>query len=109
MPTEPGVIEGPTKQGINNVISRQQLSFPNDSPTNITQGDPRVTLVPMVDFTGVNGKSQVPVKGFAEIWLVRLGPHSSIDTTLVQYVSGSQPALSDDAPFFGAFTVVLVQ
>lgn len=58
--TEPGNMVGPTRQGVNFVISQQQTYFPNDSPTSLTQGDPRIMIIPMVDYVGVRAGRWCP-------------------------------------------------
>jgi hypothetical protein len=42
-----------------------------DTAQDPNPADPRVVEVPMVDYTGVHGKSTLaPITGFAEVWLV---------------------------------------
>lgn len=108
LPTETGVIQGPTRQAVDFVINQQQTNFPGDNIDNLTQGDPRIMLVPLVDFSGINGKSEVPVKGFAEIWLVGMESQFSLNTVFVKFASGSDPAPAG-TPSFGALTVTLVE
>lgn len=75
---------------------------------NHTATDPRVLIVPMVDFSGINGNSQVPVKGFAALWLVSINSKNDIATYFInQVVPGSTP--DTNAMNFGAYKAVLVQ
>jgi hypothetical protein len=60
---------GPTDQGFATRISVGQTTFPNSSPTSPTFGDPRIIELPMVDFSAMNGNSQVPVIGFGLFFL----------------------------------------
>jgi hypothetical protein len=70
--------------------------------------DPRVLIVPMVDFSNINGKSEVPVIGFAALWLVSVDNQNDITTYFINEVApGSTP--DPNAPTYGAYKAVLVQ
>jgi hypothetical protein len=78
-------------------------TFASHTPT-----DPRVLIVPMVDFGSINGQSQVPVKGFAALWLVSVDNKKDIESYFInQVVPGSTP--DGNASNFGAYQVVLIQ
>lgn len=69
--------------------------------------DPRVVEVPMVDFTGMNGKnSRAPIAGFAEVWLVGGGSKSGLRIIFIQAVSpGNVPG--GTCPDFGSYLPIL--
>jgi hypothetical protein len=68
--TQPGNVVGPTNQGFQYRISMGQNQFSTGTFQNHELNDPRVMLIPVVDFSNINGSSQVPVKGFAIMWIV---------------------------------------
>ncbi|MGH7864008.1 MAG: hypothetical protein ACREQB_03390, partial [Candidatus Binataceae bacterium] len=68
--TETGQLVGPTGQGINDRIAAGNSSNPGATSTDHPLTDPRIIQVPIVDFTAINGKSQVPVLGFAVLWVM---------------------------------------
>jgi hypothetical protein len=106
--TETGVTTGPIRSAFNYLISEAQSedaggTFANHSPT-----DPRILIVPMVDFSSINGNSQVPVKGFAALWLVSVDSKNDIATYFIdQVASGSTPDVN--AQNYGAYKAALVQ
>jgi hypothetical protein len=106
--TETGVINGPTQQGINYRIDEGLNVDPTGSYADHTLTDPRAVVVPMVDFSSINGQSQVPVEGFAELWLASVDGSANITTYFIgQVAANSQPSAT--ASNFGAYTSVLTQ
>jgi hypothetical protein len=64
----------------------------------------------MVDFSSINGNSQVPVKGFAALWLVAVNGQDTIQTYFINQVApGSTPDTTGASTNFGAFEAVLIQ
>lgn len=106
--TETGVINGPTQQGINYRIDEGLNVDPTGGYADHTLTDPRAVVVPMVNFSSINGQSQVPVEGFAELWLVSVDGSANITTYFIgQVAANSQPSAT--ASNFGAYTSVLTQ
>jgi hypothetical protein len=105
--TEPGNIVGPTKTGIDARLSAGLTQAPSGTFADHALDDPRVLLVPMVDFSGINGSSQVPVKGFAELWVIGV-TGSTIDTYFIEQTAPNTQAVRG-IESFGAFTPVLVK
>ena len=68
--TEPGNVVGPTRSGFQYRLSMGQNQFSTGTFQNHDLNDPRVMLIPIVDFSNINGNSQVPMKGFAMMWIV---------------------------------------
>jgi Flp pilus assembly protein TadG len=106
--TKTGVMDGPVKRGIDARISAGMSADPGGTFSSHTLDDARVMLVPMVDFAGIAGSSQVPVKGFAEVWLVGIsGGGSTLGINVVfidQVVPKARPG---NGQSFGAWMVVL--
>jgi Flp pilus assembly protein TadG len=82
--TEPGNVAGPTNQGFQYRISMGQNQFSTGTFQNHELNDPRVMLIPMVDFSNVNGSSQVPMKGFAMMWIVSVDGQGTITCYFIQ-------------------------
>jgi Flp pilus assembly protein TadG len=106
--TETGVMTGPVQSGVSARISAGLSSDPGGTSSSHTLTDARVMLVPMVDFGGVAGMSSVPVKGFAEVWLLgTTGSGSNMTVNVIfidQVIPEAQPG---NGQSFGAWMVVL--
>lgn len=106
---EPGNMQGPTQTGVNYRISEGESLDPSGTFADHQLNDPRVILVPMVDFSGVNGRSStVPVKGFAELWIDSIGGSGTISAYFIdQTAAGTQAQAGVDS--FGTYKPVLTQ
>jgi Flp pilus assembly protein TadG len=105
--TEPGDVSGPTTQGFQYRISMGQNQFSTGTFQNHELNDPRVMLIPMVDFSNVNGSSQVPLKGFAMMWIVGVDGQGTISCYFIQQsVPGALPDPTGSAST-GATTPIL--
>ncbi len=67
--TEPGKKVGPVDQGFNDRISQAQSEFPNGTFDAHSPNDPRVIILPMVNWNSPNGRSQVEIMAFAALWV----------------------------------------
>ena len=106
--TDTGLATGPIRSAFNFVINEGQSVDPGGTFASHTPTDPRVLIVPMVDFSGINGSSQVPVKGFAALWLVSVNSQNDIHTYFINQVApGSTP--NNMVQNFGAYKAVLIQ
>jgi hypothetical protein len=106
--TQTGLAAGPIRSAFNYLINEGLSVDAGGTFSNHTATDPRVLIVPMVDFGGINGNSQVPVKGFAALWLVSVNSNNDIATYFIQQVApGSTP--DSTANNYGAYKAVLVQ
>jgi hypothetical protein len=65
-------------------------------------------LIPLVDWSGVNGNSQVPLKGFAMIWIVSENQQGNITCYFIQQ-SIPQGVPDPSATNSGATTPVLLK
>ncbi len=106
--TQTGQMAGPTSSAFNFLINEGLSVDPSGTFASHTLSDPRVLIVPMVDFSSINGSSQVPVKGFAALWLVSADSQNNINTYFInQVASGSKPVVGDNN--YGAYQAVLIQ
>ncbi len=106
--TEPGVQAGPVRDAFQYLLDQGNSVDPGGTFANHTRNDPRVLIVPMVDFSNVNGSSQVPVKGFAALWLVSVDSKNDIETYFISEVaprSTPNPSVQN----FGAYKAVLIE
>jgi len=67
--TEPGKKVGPVDQGFQDRIDAAQSTDPSGTYASHSVNDPRVLVVPVVDWEHPNGRSSVEVKAFATVWL----------------------------------------
>jgi hypothetical protein len=105
--TETGQMVGPTNAAFNARLTAGANGFPDGTFANHLIGDPRVVTVPMVNYANINGSSQVPVLGFAELWLVGMDSHETITTYFIKQVASGTP--SSTAPNYGAWQVTLIK
>jgi Flp pilus assembly protein TadG len=106
IPTETGQKTGPMQAAFNARLAAGADSDPSGTFVNHTITDPRVVTVPMINYASVGGTSQVPVLGFAELWLVGIDSHETISTYFIKQVTGGTP--SSSAPIYGAWAAVLI-
>jgi len=105
--SEPGAKSGPTGVGINARVSAGQSADPGGTWSDHTLTDPRVGIVPVVDWTGCGGRCSVPVKGFAAVWIVS-ATGSDISVVFIGAVAaGAVP--SQAGANFGTYRAVLTQ
>jgi Putative Flp pilus-assembly TadE/G-like len=105
--TETGNVVGPTNQGFQYRISMGQNQFSTGTFQNHDLNDPRVMLIPIVDFSNINGSSQVPMKGFAMMWIVSIDGQGTITCYFIQQsVPNAQPDPTGTAST-GATTPIL--
>jgi Flp pilus assembly protein TadG len=108
--TETGNVVGPTSQAFTYRFSAGQTNFPSGTFQTHDLNDPRVMLVPMVDWSDINGNSQVPLKGFAMMWAVSEDQQGNITCYFVQQsIPQGIPDMSQGATSSGATTPVLLQ
>jgi hypothetical protein len=106
--TQTGLAAGPIRSAFNYLINEGLSVDAGGTFSTHTPTDPRVLIVPMVDFGGINGNSQVPVKGFAALWLVSVNSNNDIAAYFIQQVAPGSTRDST-ANNYGAYKAVLVQ
>lgn len=105
--TEPGNVVGPTNSAFQYRISMGQNQFSTGTFQNHDLNDPRVMLIPVVDFSNINGNSQVPMMGFAMMWIVSVDGQGTITCYFIQQsVPNAQPDPTGSATT-GATTPIL--
>lgn len=107
---ETGNVVGPTSQGFTTRINLGQTTFPGANPAAPSQYDPRVVVIPMIDFTGAKGKStQVTIANFALMFVDSVnGNSANIDAVYLGTVPSTD--LTGATPNdFGMLTPVLLR
>lgn len=105
--TEPGNVVGPTNSAFQYRISMGQNQFSTGTFQNHDLNDPRVMLIPVMDFSNINGNSQVPMMGFAMMWIVSVDGQGTITCYFIQQsVPNAQPDPTGSATT-GATTPIL--
>ena len=108
--TNPGNNVGPTRTGVSYRINEGLNSYPGGTFNNHALGDPRVMLIPLVNWSNVNGESQVPLKGFAMMWIVSLDGNGAITCYFIQQsVPNAIPDSNPADTTSGATTPVLLK
>lgn len=107
--TEPGNVVGPTRTGFDYRINAGLNSDPSGTFDNHALSDKRVMIIPLVDFSNINGSSEVPLKGFAMMWIVSCDGAGNVTCYFIQEsVPGAIPDPSS-ASTSGATTPVLLK
>ena len=108
VPTETGNIVGPTGQAIDSRISRGSAMNPTATYSNPPDYDPRLVVVPLIQFNDSNGKKPVAVVGYAQMWVGGVsGNNNTIDLYFEGFVAQPTATASNDA--FGLNTPILLQ
>ncbi len=103
--TEPGNKAGPTYLGLTDRFeAASQPPYADDTYESITRGNPRVVIVPLVDWDlAFGGRTTVPVLGFGCFWLERTwesDQNCNVEGRFIQYVDPSK-AVRDPAALPG--------
>src|SRR5579875_182148 len=107
---ETGNLVGPTTQGFTTRIDLGQTIYPGANPSSPSQYDPRLVIVPMVNYSGAQGKSQqVTIVNFALMFVDSVnGSSANIDAVYLGTVPSTD--LTGSAPSdFGLLTPILLQ
>lgn len=105
--SEPGKKTGPTSSGIDARVSAGISADPGGTWSDHTLTDARVGIVPVVDWTGCNGRCQVPVKGFAAVWITGANGSDISAVFIGALAVGAVP--SQVGANFGIYQAVLTQ
>jgi hypothetical protein len=104
---------GPVKHGLDDRLKRCATLSPDPcsggNPSNIPAGDPCLVVVPAVDFTSTSGRTNMPIEGFAQIYLEQSSTTAQINGCFISSVAGNT-ITSSGAPGLGAIAApVLIQ
>lgn len=95
--TETGQLVGPTRTGIDDRVTlgtAMDGSYTSGVPSPPPAYDPRLVIAPLINYNYANGKSPVPVIGFAQIWIngwIQGGQSGkSISATFIQFLPNLQ-------------------
>lgn len=88
--SEPGATTGPIGQGVATRVAAGVASDPSGTWSSHALSDERVTVVPVVDWSGCNGNCSVPVTGFAEVWILGFSG-ADINAVFIRQVEAGTP------------------
>ncbi len=97
--TEPGKKVGPVDQGFQDRLTLAQSVDPDGTYASHTLTDPRVLILPIVDWSHPNGRTTVPVTAFASVWLDSYS-NGQVTVNLISQVAANSFG-SPNAPSFG--------
>lgn len=98
--TEPGKKVGPVDQGFQDRLDTASSVDPNGTFSSHTLNDPRVMILPVVDWQDPNGRSSVQVKAFASVWLDSYSSGRVTVHFISQVIANSFG--DPNAPYFGS-------
>jgi len=98
--TEPGKKVGPVDQGFQDRLTLAQSVDPNGTYASHALTNPRVMVLPIVDWTHPNGRTTVPVTAFASVWLDSYSGGVVTVHFISQVVANSFG--NPSAPYFGS-------
>ncbi|HLI79649.1 MAG TPA: pilus assembly protein TadG-related protein [Candidatus Binataceae bacterium] len=98
--TEPGKKVGPVDQGFQDRLDTAATVDPTGSYSCHALNDPRVMILPVVDWEHQNGRSSVQVKAFASVWLDNYSSGQVTVNFISQVVANSFG--DPNAPYFGS-------
>jgi Flp pilus assembly protein TadG len=98
--TEPGQKVGPVDQGFQDRLNLAATADSGGTFSSHTVSDPRVLIVPVVNWQGQNGRSQVQVTAFATLWLDSYNKGQVTVHMISQVIANSFG--NPNAPSFGA-------
>lgn len=104
--TQPGNISGPTRKAISDLISTCN-HFPTCTTDNFQVDCQRVINVPIINFTNLNGKSEIEVVGFASFFLLDIinnGGHTEIQGQFIKKIVHGE---TSDGEGYGAYSISL--
>ena len=93
--TEPGAKVGPIGQGVSDRVAAGMPRTPAGTWSSHTLSDARVTVVPVVNWSGCNGNCSVPVIGFAEVWISGTSG-ADITAVFIRQVAAGTPGIWRD-------------
>jgi len=98
--TEPGKKVGPVDQGFQDRLDQALSADPSGTYASHSVNDPRVLVVPVVDWAHPNGRSSVVVTAFASVWLDSYSGGQVTVHLISQVIANSFG--DPNAPYFGS-------
>ncbi len=97
MNTEGGRKVGPVQQGLQERIDSANANFPGELDAATASPDnPRFITVPVVDFSGVKGKSKVEVYGFVVMFVTSAKGSGDINVVFMNVVTPGEPGTTNE-------------
>ena len=100
--TEPGKKVGPVDQGFQDRLNSAASVDPSGTFSSHTANDPRILVLPVVDWEHQNGRSSVEVMAFASVWLDSYSSGQVSVHFINQVIANSYGNANSTAPFFGS-------
>lgn len=104
--SEPGATSGPTNFGVNQRLNAGMSVDPSGTWSDHTLTDPRAATAVLVNWDGCTGSCQVPVTGFAEVWIEGVSGTTITAVFIQQLASGTPSSSASDT---GALHATLLQ
>jgi len=98
--TEPGKKVGPVDQGFQDRLNAAASVDPSGTYSSHALNDPRVIMLPVVDWEHPNGRSSVQVKAFASVWLDSYS-NGQVTVHFISQVAANSFG-DPSAPYFGS-------
>jgi Flp pilus assembly protein TadG len=98
--TEPGKKVGPVDQGIQDRLDLAASVDPSGTYSSHKLTNPRMVILPVVNWTGQNGRKQVQVTAFASFWIDSYSGGQVSGHFISQVIPNSYG--DPNAPYFGA-------
>jgi Flp pilus assembly protein TadG len=99
--SEPGQKVGPADQGFGDRVTAATSSDASGTYSSHKLTNPRVMILPVVDWQDINGSSAVQVKAFASVWLDSYNGSGAITVHFISQVIANSFG-SPTAPYFGS-------
>ena len=99
--TEPGKKVGPVDQGFQDRLDAAVTSDSSGTFSAHKLTNPRVMIMPVVDWQHIDGRSSVQVVAFASVWLDGYGSKGQLTVHFISQVIGNSFG-SPTAPYFGS-------
>lgn len=106
--TEPGNLVGPTGQAITDRLDAAQSADASAAPCS-SKYDPRYVVMPIIQYSGANGKAPVMIENFANVWIN--GLQNNNNTIDVTFCGMSDPPVTtaQSSTNFGMLTPILLR
>lgn len=91
----------------NNGISNYPSDYVNSSGASISPGNPRLVVVPLVNWSTCTGNCSLTVLGFANLWITGVSG-STVNVTFVSYVDSGEITGGSSGSDIGAIGVKLI-
>lgn len=107
--TETGKMTGPSKRAFDIRMANGAAADPSGTFQNHSLDDVRVATVPMMDFSGAAGRSQVTVLGFAQIWIASVDTQLNVHAFFIRQIARGATPGDPGGHNYGTYSAVLLR